>query len=359
MVGKAQLPHRLEAYDYDLPASLIAQEPLAERQKCRMLVLNRGCGVLEHRLFGDLLDYLRPGDLLVLNDTRVVPARLSGVKETGGRIELLILEPFRPAGQNGGDVFTCLVKAAKTPKAHSVVALRGGLRAEIVTPPEEGRARVRFLSSEPLNTILDLAGEVPLPPYIHRDGGGVGREEDAINYQTVYARKPGSVAAPTAGLHFTAALLEELQQRGVELATVTLHVGYGTFAPMRVGDIREHRMHPEYAEIPGASAERIARAKKDGRRVVAVGTTSTRILEWVARDQGMVTSFSGYCDLFIYPGFRFHVVDALITNFHLPKSTLLLLVSAFTGRDRILEAYREAIREDYRFFSYGDAMLIL
>lgn len=359
MEGKAEVLHRLEAYDYDLPAPLIAQKPLADRQHCRMLVLHRDDGLLEHRFFKGLGDYLLPGDLLVLNDTRVVPARLRGVKETGGRIELLVLEPFCPAEQNGGEVYTCLVKAAKPPRAHSVVALKGGFRAEIVTKPEEGRAQVRFLSSEPLATILELAGEVPLPPYIHREDGASERDDDAVNYQTVYAREPGSVAAPTAGLHFTVALLEELRQRGIELATVTLHVGYGTFAPMRAADIRKHRMHPEYAEISPISAERVNRAKKEGRRVVAVGTTSMRSIEWAARDHGTVTSFAGYCDLFIYPGFRFQVVDALITNFHLPRSTLLLLVSAFAGRELILEAYREAIREDYRFFSYGDAMFIL
>lgn len=359
MEGKEEELHRLEAYDYDLPVPLIAQTPLADRQHCRMLVLHRDDGSLEHRVFGGLSDYLQAGDLLVLNDTRVVPARLRGVKETGGRIELLVLEPFCPVEQRGGEVFSCLVKAAKPPRAHSVVALKNGFRAEIVTPLEGGRAQVRFLSSEPLATILDRAGEVPLPPYIHRVDGAAERDDDVVNYQTVYAREPGSVAAPTAGLHFTVALLEELRQRGIELATVTLHVGYGTFAPMRAQDIRKHRMHPEYAAISKISAERVNRAKKEGRRVVAVGTTSTRILEWAARDHGTVNSFAGYCDLFIYPGFRFQVVDALVTNFHLPKSTLLLLVSAFAGRDLILEAYRQAIREDYRFFSYGDAMLIL
>lgn len=359
MEGKAEPRYRLEAYDYDLPGPLIAQEPLVERQNCRMMVLHRGNRGLEHRIFANLLDYLHAGDVLVLNDTRVVPARLPGVKETGGRIELLVLEPFRTGEQNGGNVFTCLVKAAKPPRVHSVVTLKGGFQAEILAPPEEGRTQVRFLTSEALAAILEGAGEVPLPPYIHRDGNAAGGEADAANYQTVYAREPGSVAAPTAGLHFTHALLEELRRRGVEIATVTLHVGYGTFAPLRTADIREHRMHPEYAEITGASAERIARAKKEGRRVVAVGTTSTRILEWVARVQGKVTGFAGYCDLFIYPGFRFRIVDGLITNFHLPKSTLLLLVSAFAGRETMLDAYRKAVSEGYRFFSYGDAMLIL
>jgi S-adenosylmethionine:tRNA ribosyltransferase-isomerase len=358
MEGNSEPQYHLEKYDYALPASLIAQDPLAARATCRLLVVHRAGGTFEHKVFHKLHGYLQAGDVLVLNDTKVVPARLLGVKETGGRIELLVLEPFRSAEQNGGDVCTCLVKASKPPKPHSRVTLTGGLQAEILTPLEEGKARVRFLTSAPLPSILEQAGEVPLPPYIHRDGTGV-QCNDAQSYQTVYAREPGSVAAPTAGLHFTAPLLHELAEYGVELVHVTLHVGYGTFAPMRGEDIREHRMHPEYAQITSAAAQSLARAKSEGRRIVAVGTTSARILEWVALKQGTVTSFCGYCDLFIYPGFQFQAVDALITNFHLPKSTLLLLVSAFAGRATILDAYREAINEKYRFFSYGDAMLIL
>ena len=358
MEGNTDPQYHLEEYDYALPASLIAQEPLAARARCRLLVLHRAAGIFEHQAFHKLPGYLRAGDVVVLNDTKVVPARLLGVKETGGKIELLVLEPFRSAKHDGGDAFTCLVKASKPPKPHSRVTLKGGLQAEILTPLEEGKARVRFLTSAPLPSILEQAGEVPLPPYIHRDGPGM-QCDDAHCYQTVYAREPGSVAAPTAGLHFTAPLLQELAEHGVEIVHVTLHVGYGTFAPMRGEDIREHRMHPEYAQISSVSAERIARAKSEGRRIVAVGTTSARILEWVALKQGTVTSFCGYCDLFIYPGFQFQAVDALITNFHLPKSTLLLLVSAFAGRTTILDAYREAINANYRFFSYGDAMLIL
>lgn len=359
MEGESGLSYHLTAYDYQLPGRLIAQEPLAERHASRMMVLHRGKQALEHRTFSDLPGYLRAGDVLVVNDTRVVPARLSGRKATGGRIELLVLEPFRAAAQNNGNGFACLVKAAKPPKPGSVITLQGGLLAELLTPMEAGMVRVRFLSPEPLPAILEQAGEVPLPPYIYREAADARRQQDAPRYQTVYAREPGSIAAPTAGLHFTDELFEALRRRGVELVAVTLHVGYGTFAPMRVDDIREHRMHPEYAEISPASAERVARARQEGRRVVAVGTTSARILEWVARERGTVTSFAGYCDLFIYPGFRFKVVDALITNFHLPKSTLLLLVAAFAGRQCILESYREAVTRNYRFFSYGDAMLIL
>lgn len=322
------------------------------------MVVRRSGKALEHRRFEGLSGCLRPGDVLVLNDTRVVRARLPGVKETGGKIELLVLEPFSVPEQAGGDLYRCLVKAAKPPRRHSLINLKAGLQAVIVTPPEAGQARVRFLTSEPIAAILERAGEVPLPPYIHRNGTGP-HPDDADCYQTVYAREAGSIAAPTAGLHFTAELLHQLRERGVEVVTVTLHVGYGTFAPMRAKDIREHRMHPEYAEIPPASAELIAQAKKQGRRIVVVGTTSARVLEWAALKYGTITGFSGYCNLFIYPGFQFRVVDALLTNFHLPKSTLLLLVAALAGRTTILDAYREAVRQKYRFYSYGDAMLIL
>jgi len=358
MEGNSDLHFDLEDYHYDLPESLIAQEPLEKRESCRLLVMRQKQERLEHTLFSEISSYLQPGDVLVLNDTRVVPARLSGTKQTGGRIELLVLEPFRPSEPDDDRVYSCLVRAAKPPKPQSVVTLRNGFQAEILTLPEEGKVQVRFLTSDPLPKLLERAGEVPLPPYIHRDGARP-RLDDATYYQTVYAREPGSVAAPTAGLHFTTGLLQELERRGVEVVKMTLHVGYGTFAPMRVTDIRQHFMHPEYAEISPDSAQRIASAKNQGRRIVAVGTTSVRIMEWVALKQGAITGFSGNCDLYIYPGFRFRVVDGMITNFHLPKTTLLLLVSAFAGREAMLQAYHEAIREKYRFFSYGDAMLIL
>jgi len=358
MEGRGELTYDLEDYHYDLPEALIAQEPLEQRETSRLLVLRRSHETLEHRRFDEICSYLQPGDVLVLNDTRVVPARLLGAKATGGKIELLVLEPLKPEEHNDGRTYSCLVKAAKPPKLRSLITLKNGLQAEVMTPPEEGRAQVRFLTSEPLSKLLELVGQVPLPPYIHRDGVNP-RRDDAASYQTVYAREPGSVAAPTAGLHFSTGLLNELDQRGVEIVKITLHVGYGTFAPMRVRDIREHAMHPEYAEISGDAAQRITRAKSEGRRIIAVGTTSARILEYVALNEGTVKGFSGYCDLYIYPGFRFRIVDAMITNFHLPGSTLLLLVSALAGRKPILYAYREAVKENYRFFSYGDAMLIL
>jgi len=358
MEDNADLHYDLEDYHYNLPEPLIAQGPLEKRKACRLLVLKRRQGFIEHTAFAEVASRLKPGDVLVLNDTRVVPARLLGTKETGGKIELLVMEPLRPAGQDDDRVYTCLVKAAKPPKPQSVITLRNGLRAAILDPPEEGMTRVRFLTSEPLLRLLECAGEVPLPPYIHRNGG-CSKHNDAASYQTVYATKPGSVAAPTAGLHFSTDLLAELEEHGVEIVKVTVHVGYGTFSPVRVRDIRRHRMHPEYAEISSHAARRVSKAKREGRRIVAVGTTSVRILEWIALQGETLAGFSGYCDLYIYPGFRFQVVDAMITNFHLPKTSLMLLVSAFAGRRAVLHAYQEAIEAKYRFFSYGDAMLIL
>jgi S-adenosylmethionine:tRNA ribosyltransferase-isomerase len=357
MEGRGVLKYDLDDYHYDLPEALIAQEPLERRDACRLLVLRRSRGTLEHRNFDEIASTLQSDDVLVLNDTRVVSARLLGAKTTGGKIELLVLEPFNPQQNPFDVVYSCLVKAAKPPKAGSRITLKNGLQAEVLSAPEGGKAQVRFLTSEPLTRVLEGAGEVPLPPYIHRDGLSPLRD-DATFYQTVYARKPGSIAAPTAGLHFSTALLQKLEQRGVEIVKITLHVGYGTFAPMRVEDIREHAMHPEYAEISRDSAKRIAQAKVEGRRIVAVGTTSVRVLEYVALKAATIAPFSGYCDLYIYPGFRFRIVDAMITNFHLPKSSLFLLVSALADRETMLHAYQEAIKEKYRFFSYGDAMLI-
>jgi S-adenosylmethionine:tRNA ribosyltransferase-isomerase len=358
MAVSEDLHYRLEDYHYDLPGSLIAQEPLEKRESCRLLVVRRKRGILEHSHFSEISSYFQPGDVLVINDTQVVSARLLGRKQTGGKIELLVLEPFRTWGPGGDGVYSCLVKAAKPPKPQSVVTLRNGLRAEILSTPEEGKVRVRFLSSAPLLSLLEQVGEVPLPPYIHRDGKRP-ELDDATYYQTVYAREPGSVAAPTAGLHFSTGLVQKLEKLGVDIVKVTIHVGYGTFAPVRVADIRHHIMHAEYATISRESAQKIASAKNQGRRIVAVGTTSVRILEWVALKHGSVEGASGYCDLYIYPGFAFRVIDAMITNFHLPMTTLLLLVSAFAGRETILHAYREAVAAKYRFFSYGDAMLIL
>lgn len=348
----------LDDYDYELPASLIAQAPLQKREFSRLLVLNRSASSFEHRRFQDLCGYLRPGDVIVVNDTQVVQARLSGTKETGGRAELLIMDPYKDADLGRREGYQCLIKASKKPRVGSVIHFSDAYRAEVLSSVTDGQACVRFLSSKPFLAILEEIGEVPLPPYIRREGKKAP-VDDANCYQTVYACKPGAVAAPTAGLHFSAELLQELENRGVEPVRVTLHVGYGTFSPIRVRDIRQHSMHPEYAEISPEAAERIEMARRENRRIVAVGTTVVRILEWVARESGEVASFSGFCNHYIFPGYRFRVVKAMITNFHLPKSTLLLLVSAFAGREAILSAYREAVREKYRFFSYGDAMLIL
>jgi len=359
MVDEKESVFHLQKYHYDLPPALIAQTPSDRRETSRLLVLNRTGNLFDHRRFEELPAYLKPGDVLVVNDTRVVPARLRGIKETGGRVELLVLDPYKDPDLGAEEGYRCLVKESKPSQPKSLITLQNGLRAKVLTPKQDGKARVRFLSSEPLLDLLQRVGEVPLPPYIIRSEGDRAAVDDAATYQTVYAQKPGAVAAPTAGLHFSTPLLKQLENQGVELATVTLHVGYGTFAPIRVEDIREHGMHSEYAEISHDSAERIAKAAKEGRRIVAVGTTVVRTLEWVALDSGKVIPFSGLCSHYIYPGYRFRVVNAMITNFHLPQSTLLLLVSAFAGRETILEAYEEAIGNDYRFFSYGDAMLIL
>jgi S-adenosylmethionine:tRNA ribosyltransferase-isomerase len=359
MEVKEEAAFHLSDYDYDLPLDRIAQAPAPRRESSRLLVLNRVRGSLEHRRFEDIVDYLKPGDVLVVNDTCVVPARLVGRKETGGRIELLVLDPYIDPDLGSKEGYTCLIKAAKATQSGSPIFLENGFQARTLAPAEEGKTRVQFLGSKPLLDILQEIGKVPLPPYIQRNGKETKTVEDSTSYQTVYACKPGAVAAPTAGLHFSKELIEEVRQRGVETASVTLHVGYGTFAPIRSEDIRSHQMHSEYAQISSETAERIEKAHMEGRRIVAVGTTSVRILEWTASRSGKIVPFSGLCNHYIYPGYRFGAVGAMITNFHLPKSTLLLLVSAFAGREVILDAYREAVREGYRFFSYGDAMLIL
>ncbi|MCK8602141.1 tRNA preQ1(34) S-adenosylmethionine ribosyltransferase-isomerase QueA [Desulfoferrobacter suflitae] len=348
----------LQAYQYHLPTGLIAQHPLEKRDESRLLVMQRRSGKRAHLQFDSICDFFQRGDVLVVNDTRVVPARLYGNKETGGFIELLVLDPHKAPEEGRREGYTCLLKCAKRPRRDSLIFLPKGLRARIQSDPKDGTAIVRFLTSQPLPQILEEIGSVPLPPYIDRNRDEVNAA-DRHCYQTVYALKPGAVAAPTAGLHFTAELLDKLQNQGVEIVTVTLHVGYGTFAPLRVADIREHRMHSEYAEIPADSAERIRSARAQRRRVIAVGTTVVRTLEWVASEFGEVVSYADWCRHYIYPGYSFRVIDAMVTNFHLPGSSLLLLVSAFAGRSQILSAYQEAIGLGYRFFSYGDAMLIL
>jgi S-adenosylmethionine:tRNA ribosyltransferase-isomerase len=350
--------YSLDDYDYALPVGLIAQAPASSREQSRLLVMDRSSGILEHRGFGDIGCYLRPGDVLVVNDTRVVPGRLCGTKDSGGRVELLVLDPYKDPGLAETEGYCCLIKASKRPQQGSVLTFTGGIRAQLLTPVQAGQGQVRFLAAEPIGEILERIGRVPLPPYIQR-GPEDSTGEDRRAYQTVYAARPGAVAAPTAGLHFSRQLLQQLEAQSVQVAKITLHVGYGTFSPIRATDIRNHAMHSEYAEVTGATAATLEQARRDQRRIVAVGTTVVRILEWVARDTGIVAPFRGLCNHYIYPGYQFRIVQAMITNFHLPKSSLLLLVAAFAGREAILRAYREAIRQRYRFFSYGDAMLIV
>ncbi|MGO9016772.1 MAG: tRNA preQ1(34) S-adenosylmethionine ribosyltransferase-isomerase QueA [Syntrophobacteraceae bacterium] len=358
MADNRQISFRLEDYGYDLPPELIAQRPAPAREHSRLLVLDRSSGAVRHSRFDRIGQYLIPGDLLVVNDTRVVPARLTGRKKTGGTVELLVLDPYKPPASGSLEGYCCLVRASKGIRAGQVIELPRGICAEVIDAPMDGRAQVRFSGASGIVDILDRIGRTPLPPYIGR-ASGQADPDDRICYQTEYARHPGAVAAPTAGLHFTKSLLNGLMGSGIEVAALTLHAGYGTFAPIRCADIREHRMHPEFIDIGKEAADAVNRAKREQRRVVAVGTTVVRTLEWVYAREGEIAPFRGMCDHYIYPGCRFAAVDCMVTNFHLPKSSLILLVSALAGRSRILSAYGEAVRERYRFFSYGDAMLIL
>ncbi|MBI4745037.1 MAG: tRNA preQ1(34) S-adenosylmethionine ribosyltransferase-isomerase QueA [Deltaproteobacteria bacterium] len=368
-------------FGFTLPEELIAQEPCEERDHSRLMVVNRDGGMIEQRLFFEIIDYLKPGDLLVINDTRVIPARLVGKKGAGGKAEIFLLE--RDSG--GEDVWECLV-GGKRIRPGVFIQFSDNLKGEVLEEVGDGRFKIRFHTDRPFEEVLEEVGQVPLPPYIRRGGdcprftdeaqrsrriGTVPVIQDKERYQTVFAEKNGAVAAPTAGLHFTDALLKKIKEKGIDTAPVTLHVGPGTFLPVRVENIKEHRMLPERYEIPSASAEKINRAKAEGRRVIAVGSTSLRTLEATATSlspllQGEgkggvwgVKDGKGKTSIFIYPGYTFKVVDALITNFHLPKSTLLMLVSAFAGKELISKAYREAIEKKYRFYSYGDAMIII
>ena len=332
-------------FHYDLPPELIAQAPLAERSASRLLVVPAD-GAFEDRQVRDLVDYLRPGDLLVFNDTRVIPARLFGQKQTGGRVEILLERLL------GGHEVLAQVGASKTPKPGNRITLDEGTVVEVLGREGEFH-RLRFLTDEPLEKVLLRAGRLPLPPYIEREPGA----DDAERYQTVFARHTGAVAAPTAGLHFDQALLAALEARGVRIGHVTLHVGAGTFQPMRVESVHEHRMHSEWLNVGAELCRQVAQARASGGRVVAVGTTVVRALETAARE-GELRPYAGETNIFLFPGKRIRTVDAMLTNFHLPESTLMMLVSAFAGRERILSAYAHAVRERYRFFSYGDAMLL-
>ena len=335
-------------YYFDLPKELIAQDPLEDRSSSRLLVLDKNTGEISHHIFRDIIDYLHPGDCLVLNNTKVIPARLLGEREgTGGHVEVLLLK------RKEADVWETLVKPGKKCKPGQRLTFGDGLlKAEVLETVEEGNRLIRFEYEGIFEEVLDKLGEMPLPPYITH------KLKDKNRYQTVYAKYEGSAAAPTAGLHFTKDLLKKIEEKGVVIASVTLHVGLGTFRPVKVENVLEHHMHSEFYMVSQEAADKINRAKESGHRVIAVGTTSTRTLEAAADENGRLHETSGWTEIFIYPGYRFKVIDALITNFHLPQSTLVMLVSALAGRAHVLHAYEIAVKERYRFFSFGDAMLI-
>ncbi|WP_457553003.1 tRNA preQ1(34) S-adenosylmethionine ribosyltransferase-isomerase QueA [Desulfobacula sp.] len=350
---------QLSDYDYDLPKEMIAQTPCENRSDSKLLHLDRKAGTIFHHQFADIAKLLRSDDLLVINNTRVVPARLFGVKETGGKVEVLIIDyalGIKNLKKTGFFQCDCLVKASKSPKKGAMLLLEKNVEAR-VEQVKGSVSEIRFLNGNKFLEFLKKFGQIPLPPYIKRDDPGFN-QKDKEDYQTIYASKEGAVAAPTAGLHFTKPLMETLEKKGIEFAQITLHVGYGTFVPVKVNDIRDHQIHSETFSLSMEAADKINRARQQNRRVVAVGTTSVRTLEFVCDEKGWVNAQTGQCNLFIYPGYDFKCVDAMITNFHLPESTLLMLVSAFYGRQKILDAYKEAKDNNYRFFSYGDAMLI-
>ncbi len=338
----------IKDFSYDLPEELIAQEPIQDRPMSRLMVLDKETGRIEHKIFKDIVNYLEKGDCLVLNNTRVIPARLLGEKEgSGGKIEFVLLKRIN------GDIWEVILKPGKKAKPGArFVFGNGELKAEVIEVIEEGNRLVRFEYDGVFEQILDKVGIMPLPPYITK------KLEDAERYQTVYSKHRGSAAAPTAGLHFTSSLLEQIAAKGVALAYVTLHVGLGTFRPVKVENVLEHKMHSEFYNISQETCDTINNARKNGGKVIAVGTTSCRVLETIAKEDGSLEPRSGWTDIFIYPGYRFKVVDRLITNFHLPESTLIMLVSALAGREHVLQAYNTAIEEKYRFFSFGDAMFL-
>ena len=335
-------------YYYELPQELIAQDPLEDRSSSRLMVLDKETGAVSHHVFREITSFLNPGDCLVLNNTRVIPARLMGAREeTGGAVEVLLLK------RRTGDVWECLVKPGKKARPGTRLVFGDGLlHAQVEDVVEDGNRLIRFFYDGIWEEVLDRLGEMPLPPYITH------KLQDKNRYQTVYARFDGSAAAPTAGLHFTPKLLQQIEDMGVDLAYVTLHVGLGTFRPVKVENVKEHHMHSEYYQVSAEAAEKINRAKESGHRVICVGTTSCRTVESASDENGHLEECCDNTDIFIYPGYRFKVLDALITNFHLPESTLVMLVSALAGREHVLAAYEEAVKERYRFFSFGDAMLI-
>ena len=335
-------------FDYELPEELIAQDPLEDRSASRLMVLDRETGEIQHRIFKDITEYLRPGDCLVINDTKVIPARLFGVKkDTGAKIEILLLK----RGEN--DIWETLVRPGKKAKPGTVIEFGEGLlTGTVVDTVDDGNRMIQFHYKGIFEEILDQLGQMPLPPYITH------QLKDKNRYQTVYARHEGSAAAPTAGLHFTQELLAEIEGMGVKIAHVTLHVGLGTFRPVKVENVQDHHMHSEFYIVEESEAKKVNDTKTAGGRVICVGTTSCRTVESASTEDGVLKAGTGWTEIFIYPGYRFKVLDALITNFHLPQSTLVMLVSALAGREHILDAYREAVKEGYRFFSFGDAMFI-
>lgn len=338
----------IEDFNYELPEELIAQTPLKKRDASRLLVLDKETGEVEHKHFYDIIDYLEEGDTLVLNDTKVLPARLIGVKEdTGAVIEILLLKNLEK------DNWECLVKPARRVKTGTIVSFGDGkIKAKCIGEFDEGIRHFELIYNGILMEILDELGTMPLPPYIHE------KLKDQSRYQTVYAKEVGSAAAPTAGLHFTEELLEKIKNKGINVYYVTLHVGLGTFRPVSVTNIKDHEMHSEFYMMKKEVADSLNKAKKEGKRIIAVGTTTTRVLETIMTEKGVFSECSGWTKIFIYPGYEFKGIDCLITNFHLPKSTLVMLVSALAGRENILNAYKIAVQEKYRFFSFGDAMFI-
>lgn len=336
-------------FNYELPKELIAQHPYDKRDEARLMVLDKNKQTIEHKVFKDVIEYLNPGDCLVINNTKVIPARLYGKKDTGANVEFLLLKRIE------GDTWEAMVRPGNKLKPGSKVLFGDGiLKATILDVLEGGNRKVEFEYDGIFNEILDKIGMMPLPPYITE-----ASREDNEKYQTVYAKYEGSAAAPTAGLHFTEELLEKIKEKGVEVANVTLHVGIGTFRPVKVENVEEHEMHSEHYYIKKEDAEKINKAKQNGHRVIAVGTTSCRVLESVADEKGMLKEIEGDTSIFIYPGYKFKCINSLITNFHLPESTLIMLVSSLAGKDFIMKAYNEAVEEEYKFFSFGDAMIIL
>jgi S-adenosylmethionine:tRNA ribosyltransferase-isomerase len=350
------MTYHIQDYDYHLPKHLIAQTPAGKRDQSRLLVYNRQTKRVRHTQFSHIVDYLSSDDLMVINNTRVIPARLLGKKETGGKIEVFVLDYNQAVmgKQDGSFQCECMIRSSKPPKKGSKIYFSSHNQAMVLTPPENGRCEIQFLCDNFLD-FLNKIGETPLPPYIQRTADN----SDKYRYQTIYAKNHGAVAAPTAGLHFTGQLFEKIKTMGIQIVPITLHVGYGTFMPVRVTDIRKHKMHAEYIEVSTETAQMIQKARSNHQRVIVVGTTGVRTLEYIYQLKKEIVPFKGYCDCFIYPPYSFQVVDALITNFHLPQSTLLMMIAAFVGRQDILSVYQTAIAEQYKFFSYGDAMMLM